>query len=81
VLLILEEHKQHGAEDQALEKKVEGKTAGAKKRATKRSEQLSFVVRPCNSFLKYFFSRPEETIVTGRRRRRYVSLMALGCTL
>jgi condensin complex subunit 1 len=36
---ILEEHKQQGAEDQALEKRVEGKKAAAKKRATRRSEQ------------------------------------------
>ncbi|KAF9536741.1 hypothetical protein CPC08DRAFT_771461 [Agrocybe pediades] len=34
---ILEEHKAQGQEDQALEKRVEGKKAAAKKRAAKRS--------------------------------------------
>ncbi|KAH7930002.1 hypothetical protein BV22DRAFT_1028970 [Leucogyrophana mollusca] len=34
---ILEEHKQQGEEDQALEKRVEGKKAAAKKKATRRS--------------------------------------------
>ncbi|KII87644.1 hypothetical protein PLICRDRAFT_643063 [Plicaturopsis crispa FD-325 SS-3] len=34
---ILEEHKRQGEEDQALEKRVEGKKAAAKKRATRRS--------------------------------------------
>ena len=32
------EHKEQGEEDQALEKRVEGKKAAAKKRATRRSE-------------------------------------------
>ncbi|THG99612.1 hypothetical protein EW026_g2781 [Hermanssonia centrifuga] len=34
---ILEEHRRQGAEDQAFEKRVEGKKAAAKKRATRRS--------------------------------------------
>ncbi|PFH48881.1 hypothetical protein AMATHDRAFT_64397 [Amanita thiersii Skay4041] len=36
---ILEEHKRQGEEDQALERRVEGKRAAAKKRATKRSKR------------------------------------------
>ncbi|KAA1474981.1 hypothetical protein DENSPDRAFT_908815 [Dentipellis sp. KUC8613] len=36
---ILEEHKRQGEEDQAFEKRVEGKKAAAKKRATRRSEK------------------------------------------
>ena len=35
---ILEEHKRQGEEDQAFEKRVEGKKAAAKKRATRRSK-------------------------------------------
>ncbi|KAF8591370.1 hypothetical protein K439DRAFT_1327448 [Ramaria rubella] len=37
---ILTEHKEQGEQDQALEKRVEGKKAAAKKRATRRSEYL-----------------------------------------
>jgi condensin complex subunit 1 len=37
---ILTEHKEQGEEDQALEKRVEGKKAAAKKRATRRSKSL-----------------------------------------
>jgi len=36
---ILEEHKQQGAEDQALEKRVHTKKAAAKKRATRRTRK------------------------------------------
>ena len=38
-LQILEENKLQGQEDQALEKRVEGKKAAAKKRATRRSKK------------------------------------------
>ncbi|KAF8888609.1 non-SMC mitotic condensation complex subunit 1-domain-containing protein [Infundibulicybe gibba] len=40
---ILEEHKKQGEEDQALEKRVEGKKAAAKKRATTRKRRSSVV--------------------------------------
>lgn len=35
---ILKEHRRQGVEDQALEKRVEGKKAAAKKRASRRSK-------------------------------------------
>jgi condensin complex subunit 1 len=38
---ILEEHKLQGEEDQALEKRVEGKKAAAKKRAARKSLYFS----------------------------------------
>lgn len=40
LMQILDEHRRNGAEDLALEKRVEGKKAQAKKRATRRSECL-----------------------------------------
>jgi len=40
---ILESHKLQGEEDQALEKRVEGKKAAAKKRATRRSKEQSIL--------------------------------------
>jgi len=36
---ILEDHKRQGEEDQALERRVEGKKAAAKKRASKRTRK------------------------------------------
>lgn len=44
---ILEEHKLQGQEDQALEKRVEGKKAAAKKRAARKSLCTSFVFFFC----------------------------------
>ncbi|KAH9836066.1 non-SMC mitotic condensation complex subunit 1-domain-containing protein [Rhodofomes roseus] len=42
---ILEEHKRQGEEDQAFEKRVEGKRAAAKKRATRRTARKKAVAR------------------------------------
>jgi hypothetical protein len=39
---VLEENKRQGEEDQAFEKRVEGKKAAAKKRATRRSAWFFF---------------------------------------
>lgn len=41
---ILEEHKLQGQEDQALEKRVEGKKAAAKKRAARKGLYLGLSV-------------------------------------
>ncbi|KDR79872.1 hypothetical protein GALMADRAFT_222814 [Galerina marginata CBS 339.88] len=43
---ILEEHKAQGQEDQALEKRVEGKKAAAKKKAAKRSARTKKAAAP-----------------------------------
>jgi len=67
VLQILEEHKQQGVEDQALERGDEGKKAAAKKRATKPSDRLPFFLATHSATL--FFSRSEETSIAGGGQR------------
>ena len=41
LIQVLEENRRQGAEDQAFEKRVEGKKAAAKKRATRRSTSFT----------------------------------------
>ena len=48
---VLEENRRQGEEDQALEKRVEGKKAAAKKRATRRSACFRSLFSPTVSAL------------------------------
>jgi len=65
---ILEEHKLQGQEDQALEKRVEGKKAAAKKRAARKSNQFHVFFLRCTNE-SYDSHSDEEGYGT---RRRYV---------
>jgi hypothetical protein len=59
----LEENKRQGEEDQEFEKRVEGKKAAAKKRATRRSKlPLSITRAPCSLMTCMYLAARKKTV-------------------